>query len=94
MTATCPLCGKSVRRGLGRRVKTASRMLDMAEMLSSRIKPGAEGKELRGFVNEGRELAEWLHGSGHTARWGSRDSILPGEWLQRAERLAQNLGLV
>ena len=72
-------------------MKTASRMLETAEALSAWIKPSSEGDELRRFVNEGRQLAEWLHVSGHTARWGSPDSILPGEWLWRTERLARDL---
>jgi hypothetical protein len=39
-------------------------MLDTAEALSAWIKPSREGDELRRFVNEGRQLAEWLHVSG------------------------------
>jgi hypothetical protein len=92
MTTTCLLCGRTVRRGYARRVKTAARMLDMVEALSPRLTPGPEGDGDRQFLAEGRELAELLHLSGHNARWGDRDSILPGEWLQRAERLARDVG--
>jgi hypothetical protein len=62
----------------------------MVEALSPQLKPGPEGD---GFLAEGHKLAELLHVSGYKARWGDRDSILPGMWLQRAERLARDVGL-
>jgi hypothetical protein len=67
-------------------------MLDMVEALSPKLMPGPEGDRDRQFLAEGRELAELLHVSGHKGRWGDRDSILPGEWLRRAERLARDVG--
>jgi hypothetical protein len=76
MTAQPPL-REEVSRGAGR-VKTAARMLDMAEALSPRLRPGPEGDKDRQFLAEGRRFAELLLASGHNARWGHRDSILPG----------------
>jgi hypothetical protein len=65
----------------------------MVEALSPQLKPGPEGDGDRQFLVEGHKLAELLHVSGHKARWADRDSILPGMWLQRAERLARDVGL-
>jgi hypothetical protein len=90
--ATCPECGRSAPFGGGRTVKNAHRMLELVRELQTRLKSDA-GPQARGFVEEGRRLAESLHHYGHKDSMVNPDWASAGQWTREATALVARLQL-
>jgi hypothetical protein len=90
--ATCPECGRPVPLGGGRTVKNAHRMFELVRELQARLKSDA-GPKSRGFVEEGRTLAESLHAYAHKDSMVNPDWASAGMWTNQATTLVARLQL-